>query len=129
MKRALTLVGAVLFGSLMTAAVVSAQGVKPQKGVIVGQVIELSTYAMKGAGEGTAEAHKDRIKEGFPVGILEDDTGKVWVAVYRDPAPASHLETANDFVQDYVGKKVVVQGLKYEAQGLNLIRLAVISEY
>lgn len=128
MKRALTFAVAMALGSVLTVAVVSAQA-KPEKGIVIGDVVELSTYALKGVGEDLVEAHKERINEGFPVGILEEETGKIWIAVYRDPAPASHLEKANEHVVDYVGKKVVVQGLKYEPKGANVIRIGVISEY
>ena len=53
----------------------------------------------------------------------------MWVCVYRNNAPASHLELANKHVTEYIGKKVTVQGLKYKAKGVNVIRMSVISEY
>ena len=102
---------------------------KGEKGIIVGDIIELGTYGMQGYTPELVAAHKARIEEGFPVGILEDETGEVWIAVYRNNAPASHLELANKHVAEYVGKKVTVQGLKYKAKGANVIRLSVVSEY
>lgn len=103
---------------------------KPEKGMIIGDVIELSTYAMKGhGGEIFTEAGRDRAEKGFPVGILEESTGEVWIAVYRSSAPASHLEKANKHLIPLMGQKVAVQGLKYKAKGVNLIRLSLISEY
>jgi len=75
------------------------------------------------------EAHRARIEEGFPVGIIEEETGEVWIAVFRDPAPASHLDTANEHLLPYAGKKTVVQGLKYRADGVNVVRVGVASEY
>ena len=102
---------------------------KPEKGVIVGDAIEITTYAMKGHTEEHFPGAKHRAEEGFPVGILEDETGEIWVCAYRNTAPASHLETANKIFAPYVGQKVVVQGLKYRAKGVNVIRVSVISEY
>jgi hypothetical protein len=102
---------------------------KGEKGIIVGDVVELGTFAMQGYTPDLLAAHKARIEEGFPAGIVEDETGEVWVCVYRNNAPASHLELANKHVVEYVGKKVTVQGLKYKAKGLNVIRVSVISEY
>lgn len=112
-------------GSLVAAEVTS----KPQKGVIVGTAIELSSYAMQGADDGAADAMIARCEQGFPVGILEDETGKVWVCVYRDNAPASGMVPANKAMQAFMGKKIAAQGMKYEAQGVNVFRLSVISEY
>ena len=104
-------------------------GAKPEKGIIVGNVIEITTYAMKGLGEDTVEGAKHRAETGFPVGILEDGTGIVWIATYRHTAPASHLETANELLAEYVGMKVAAQGLKYTQKGANVVRLSVVSEY
>lgn len=102
---------------------------KGDKGIIVGNIVELGTFAMQGNTPELAAAHKARIGEGFPVGIVEEGTGDIWVCVYRNNAPASHLELANKYVADFVGKKVTVQGLKYKAKGVNVIRMSVISEY
>ncbi len=119
-------------GLVLTAgAWVFAQDAAPkgEKGIIVGDIIEIGTYAMQGNTPELVAAHKARIEEGFPVGILEDETGEIWVAVYRNNAPASHLELANKHLAEYVGKKVTVQGLKYKAKGVSVIRVSVISEY
>ena len=110
------------------AALVYAQAAKPEKGVLVGTVIEIGTYGMQGLNDDLLAAHKARIEEGFPVGIVEED-GTVWVCVYRDNAPASHLEPANRHMAEFAGKKCAVQGLKYKSQGVNVIRVSVLSEY
>jgi len=106
-----------------------AQAKKGQKGFIVGTVIDLATYGMKGQIEEVAAAHKTRIEQGFPVGILEDETGEIWVCVFRNSAPASHLETGNHKLEEFAAKKVVCQGLKYESKNLNVIRFSTVSEY
>jgi len=129
MKKVAVIVGFVAVLAMSVVVVNSQAQAKPEKGMVIGDVVELSTYAIKGPGEGSTETYKTRSEQGFPVGIVEDETGDVWICVYRSPAPASHLETANKHLQDYMGKKVVVQGLKYQTKGLNVIRFSAISEY
>jgi hypothetical protein len=107
-----------------------AEGPKPEKKMIVGEAVSLATYAMEGKlGAEMAEAMKYEAEKGFPVGIVEDETGAVYIAVYRDNAPASHLEAANKHMVDLVGKKVSAQGLVYSMPNLNVIRISLISEY
>lgn len=121
----------VLIASLFTVVAYVSAGTAPaaEKGVIVGNVIDIATYATKGLGEDNVEAFKNRAELGFPVGIVEEGTGRVYICVYRNPAPASGLQTANDVLAPYMGMKVAAQGLKYHAEGVNLLRLSVISEY
>lgn len=110
---------------------VSAQEpVKPEKAVVVGMAVAIPHYAMSGeVGEEFAEAHKFQCEEGFPVGILDQETGELYVCVFRDNAPASHLETANEMMAPLMGKKVAASGLVYKAAGVNVLRFGVISEY
>lgn len=116
-----------------TTAYVSAQGEdanKPEKGMIIGTAIELAMYAMKGDVEGdNITAAKARAEQGFPVGIIDEETDALYVCVFRDPAPASHLETANKYLAPLVGQKVVSQGLIYKTKYYNLIRMSIVSEY
>ena len=121
----------VIIASLFTAVAYVSAGEAPvaTKGILVGDVIDITTYAMKGHGEDSIEAYKNRAALGFPVGILEEETGRVYICVYRNPAPASGLQLANDVPAPYMGMKVAAQGLKYHAEGVNFFRLSVISEY
>ncbi len=126
----LTLTAAIILSIFTAAAYVSAgEAPKPTKGILIGDVIDLATYAMIGHNEDSTAAYKNRASLGFPVGILEEETGRVYVCVYRNPAPASGLETANDVLAPYMGMKVAAQGLKYHADGVYLLRLSIISEY
>lgn len=103
---------------------------KPKKGFIVGEVVSLAHYAMEGThGEEAADAMKYEIEKGFPIGIIEEETGDVWIAVYRDNAPASVLEAANKHLIDLVGMKATVQGLMYDAGNVKVIRVSLASEY
>ncbi len=124
------IIGGVALTVFAAMAFVSAQeAAKPEKGVLVGDAIEITTFAMKGHAEEHFPGAKQRAEKGFPVGILEEETGEIWVCAFRNSAPASHLETANKVVGPFIGQKVVVQGLKYRTKGVNVIRVSVISEY
>ena len=129
MKKLIAVLGLmVLLGTAVT--FVSAQSAtKPEKGVLVGTVVEITTYATKGLSEETVAAGKSRAEQGFPIGLLEEETGEVWVCAYRNTAPASVIETANKYLGPFIGQKVAVQGLLYRAKGLNYVRVSVASEY
>lgn len=131
MKRALVFSTLLAAGLAIGVSMVSAnEAPKAEKSVVVGRVVDIATYAMKGsyAEEHTA-AFKNRAELGFPVAIVDDETNEVYVAVFRTPAPAAPLETANEILMPLMGKKVAAQGMVYRAPGVNLIRLSVVSEY
>ena len=135
--RLLSLTTAVALAVVLSVAYVNAQEEapavdkpKPAKGFIVGEVISIPHYAMEGThGEEAADAMKYEVEKGFPVGVVDEETGEVWVAVYRDNAPASVLEAANKHLIDLVGKKATVQGLMYDAGNVKVIRVSLASEY
>lgn len=100
-----------------------------EKGTVVGTAVELSTYAIKGVGADRIDEMQSRADQGFPVGIIEEGSGDLWVCVYRNSAPASGLETANEQMRELLGQQVVVQGMKYKSSGVNLVRFSIIAEY
>ena len=103
---------------------------KGKKGIVIGEVIDIAGFVMKNAiGEAHTGAIKFRAEGGFPIGILEEETGEIYVAVYKNPAPASGLETANHILTEYAGKKVAAQGLLFESHGTKVIRIAIVGEY
>lgn len=103
---------------------------KPVNGTIIGVVIDIADYAMFGRlGEEHADSGKYRAEHGFPIGILEEETGTVWIAVYRLPVPAAGLQTANSTLAPLMGQQIVAQGLLYRAPGVSLIRVALAREY
>lgn len=117
-----------ILGCLITLGAVQVLAVSGQKSTIMGEVIDIAGYAMKDArGEEDAEAGRFRAEKGFPVGILTEE-GEVYVAVYKNPAPASGLETANDMLMDLMGKEAVVRGTVYEAQGIKVVQVQIASE-
>lgn len=103
--------------------------VTPEKGIVVGTAIEISTYATQGMTDADIPAMVSRCQQGFPVGILDESTGEIWIAIFRNNAPASAQETGNKHLESFMGKKVSAQGMKYKAKGINVMRVAVISEY
>lgn len=127
MKKVLMTVAA--FALIATTIVQVNADTKPEKGVLVGTVVELTTYAMTGDHAANIDTAKDRASQGFPVALIEDETNEIWILAFRNSAPASHLETANKAVADHIGVMSVVQGLKYTKDGINVIRFTTISEY
>ena len=129
MKKALMVMCAVAL-AIGTYAGVNAQSeVEGEKGMIVGTIVELTTYAMTDDFAANVDAAKARAEEGFPVAIIEEETNAVWILAYRNAAPASHLEVPNDRVMELMGQMAVVQGLKYTKNDVNVIRFSVIAEY
>lgn len=128
MKKILIGLTALAITATASVSIVSAQN-KAEKKLVIGDVIELSTFAMKDEGESMVDATRSRLEQGFPAAILEDETGDVYVAVYKNPAPASSLERGNEHLLEYVGKKVVANGLVYERNGIKVIRMSLVSEY
>jgi hypothetical protein len=127
-KQVLVLVLIVAVGSFFGLVNVQA-GTNGDKGFVMGQAVEISTYAMKGTSEGLQEAMVSRAGQGFPVGIIEEETGTLWVCVYRNNAPASGMQTGNEVMKEFLGKKVIAQGLKFSTKGANVIRFGTMSEY
>ncbi|MFP6582958.1 MAG: hypothetical protein VCD00_10455 [Candidatus Hydrogenedentota bacterium] len=104
-------------------------GSQGEKGIVIGDAIELSTVGMKGLSADVIDEMKSRAGQGFPVGIIEEETGVLWICTYRSSAPASGIQPANEALAEYIGTKVVVQGLKYQNSGVNVIRFSNVSEY
>lgn len=126
MNKALVFTGAVAVLLVSMTFVVSGEPAQPEKGILIGTAIELSTYAMQGD---DAESMVFRAENGFPVGLIEEETGELFICVFRNPAPASSMETANKRMTPLMGKKVVLQGLVYRSDSFNLIRIGTLSEY
>jgi hypothetical protein len=123
-----TLIVLVLAASVAGATLLAAGG-QPTRQTITGEVIDIAAFAMKEAhGEQSAEAARFRAEQGFPLGILDPASGDVYLAVYRNPAPASKLEPGNGVLLSLVGKEVVAQGRVFTNRGAKVIEIAVVSE-
>ncbi len=118
----------VTLGCVLTLGAVQLSAVPATTATIMGEVIDIASYAMKDSrGEESAEEGRFRAEGGFPVGILTEE-GEVYIAVYRKPAPASALETANAVLGELMGKQVVVRGRTFDAAGAKVIEISIASE-
>lgn len=92
---------------------------------IKGEVIDVSCYVSHGA---KGESHKDCtigcIKAGQPAGILEEGTGKVYVAAKED----DHMTSPGLQLVPYAAKMVEVQGVIHERGGVATIDVRKIME-
>ena len=130
MKKMHVFVAAILVLFVAWAFTAPAGVPKSEEGMLIGEVIDIAGYGMFGRlGKEHIEAGKYRASHGFPVGILEQETGDIWIAIYRLPVPAAGMQTANGILTPHMGTTVVAQGVKYRTKGLNLIRLSLVSEY
>ena len=86
-------------------------------GSVTGEVIDSACYIKSGAkGEGHAKCAQSCADSGIPLAILEDGTNKVvWVASKAD------METPNDKLKPYAGKRVTVKGTWAERGGAKLL--------
>jgi hypothetical protein len=86
---------------------------------VTGEVIDSACYIKDGAkGEGHAKCAQSCAESGIPLAILEDGTNKVvWVASKQD------METPNDKLKPFAGKKVTVKGTWAERGGAKLLLL------
>ena len=115
--------------ALSTTAFVGAQQ-RAKKTMIVGEVIDVVDYTMKGwHGAEHAESGRYHAENGFPVAILEEETGEIYIATHKKSAPAAVMELANGLLIPFMGQKVVIQGHAYKADGINLVEVAIIGEY
>lgn len=124
---------AALFAILAAGSVyVQAQGetAKGKDMMITGEAVDLYCYiakdmtgaAVKGCGDRTA-------KKNLPVGIVEQGTGQVYIAVFRYKRPAVNWpESANAELVPLLGSKVNARGTVYEKNGAKLIEINTISE-
>ena len=92
---------------------------------IRGEVIDVSCYVSH---EARGEAHKDCavacMKAGQPAGILEESTGKVYVAAKEE----DHLTNPNIELIPYAAKMVEVKGIVNERGGVATIDIKEIKE-
>jgi len=92
---------------------------------IKGEVIDLSCYVAEGA---KGDAHKECaiacIKAGQPAGILEEGTGKVYIAAKEE----DHLKNPGTELLPYVAKMVEVKGKVNERGGVATIDIKEIKE-
>jgi len=89
----------------------------PKPAVVTGEVIDSACYIKDGAkGAEHIKCAQSCAEAGIPLAILEDGTNKVfWVASKKD------METPNDQLKPFAGKKVKVTGTWAERGGARLL--------
>jgi len=97
------------------ATATAAAAAKPAS--VTGEVIDSACYIKSGAkGADHIKCAQACADSGIPLAILEDGTNKVvWVASKKD------METPNDQLKPYAGKKVKVTGTWAERGGAKLL--------
>ncbi|HXO21711.1 MAG TPA: hypothetical protein VOA87_17500 [Thermoanaerobaculia bacterium] len=84
---------------------------------VTGEVIDSACYIKSGAkGAGHIKCAQACADMGIPLALLEDGTNKVvWVASRKD------METPNDQLKPFAGKRVTVKGTYAERGGAKLL--------
>jgi hypothetical protein len=102
-----------------------------QKGkqiTIVGEVVDSQCYITGLTGPGMGADHKECAlscaKGGIPLSILEDRTGKLYLAGQTKKAMAG----ANELLMPYVAEKVKVTGRVFEKGGMKMVLISKVSK-
>jgi hypothetical protein len=95
---------------------------------IIGEVVESQCYITGLNGPGKGAAHKECAltcaKGGIPLSILEDKTGKLFLAGQTKKAMAG----ANELLMPYVAEKVKVTGRIFEKGGMKMILISKVNK-
>ena len=95
---------------------------------IVGEVVESQCYITGLNGPGRGAAHRECAlscaKGGIPLSILEEKTGKLYLAGQTKKAMAG----ANELLMPYVAEKVKVTGRIFEKGGMKMLLISKVSK-
>ena len=92
----------------------------PMKVELTGEVIDVACYSAHpdvGQGAGHLKCAETCTKNGLPVGLLEKDTEKVYLAVM-----ATH-QAANDTLLPYLAKQVTLKGTLHATKGVAVVHI------
>jgi len=87
---------------------------------LTGEVIDIACYSAhpeNGQGPGHADCAKTCAKIGLPVGLLEKETKKVYLAVM------SNHKSANETLLPHMAEQVTLKGTVHETKGVNVIHI------
>jgi hypothetical protein len=120
--------------SLITALVIltiSGFALAQQNGkqiTVVGEVVESQCYITGLTGPGKGIAHKECAlkcaKGGIPLSILEDKTGKLYLAGQSKKA----MTGANELLIPFIAEKVKVTGRVFEKGGIKMLLISKVSK-
>lgn len=111
-----------LFAFLLAVLTIATLGIASDKGkevTIKGEIIDVKCYTtgmMRGRGPEHEDCAITCIKNGLPVGVLDEKTGDVYVI-----APAKGMKGANEALLPYVAKTVTVKGKVIEKGGSRIL--------
>ena len=95
---------------------------------VIGEVVESQCYITGLNGPGKGIAHKECAlkcaKGGIPLSILEDKTGKLYLAGQSKKAMAG----ANDLLIPFIAEKVKVTGRVFEKGGMKMLLISKVSK-
>jgi hypothetical protein len=95
---------------------------------VVGEVVESQCYITGLNGPGKGIAHKECAlkcaKGGIPLSILEDKTGKLFLAGQSKKAMAG----ANELLIPFIAEKVKVTGRVFEKGGMKMLLISKVSK-
>lgn len=117
---AVVVLGVFLIGGLSFAAERAKNG---EKKLISGEVISVWNYLVRDQhGEEHRGSSVRLAEKGLPIGILDDESGEIYVAVVAGPGSAVQK------LVPYMGMKVNAQGPVYHKAGVTLIEIQVVAE-
>jgi len=99
---------------------------KPKEVTITGRITDVKCH-LNGMAEDMGEDHKqcaiDCIKSGLPVGILEDNTDKLYIIV-----PSKGMKSANEELLKHADQKVKLTGKMLERSGVKMFAYTKVEE-
>ena len=120
MKKYVSLIPIIIL--IISVATASAQDQKPKKlpneTTISGEIVDIKcflTAMMKGRGENHKECAIMCIKDGLPVGILDDSTNEVYIVV-----PKGGMKSGNDELMQYAAQNVKLTGTILKKNGQSM---------
>ena len=117
---AVVVLGLFLVGGLSYAAEVAKNG---EKKLISGEVVSVWNYLARDQHGEEQRGFSVRLAEkGLPIGILDDESGEIYIAVVDGPVSAVRK------LVPFMGMKVNAQGPVYRKAGVNLIEIQVVAE-
>ncbi|HEX9655442.1 MAG TPA: hypothetical protein VGB89_00850 [Bacteroidota bacterium] len=103
-----------------------AKPAKEKGATVIGEVVDLVSYATSGVTAKTAEGKEimmASIQGGNPLGILERGTGEVYIVTMKQASTS-----ANATLQQYIGIDIAAKGDVYRKGGQQLLVLSVIGK-
>ena len=125
MRRNIGALGVVVFSVFLIAGVsLAARDAKNgEKKLISGEVVSVWNYLARDQHGEEQRGFSVRLAEkGLPIGILDDESGEIFIAVVDGPGSAVRK------LVPFMGMRVNAQGPVYHKAGVHLIEIQVVAE-